>query len=257
MQLLGALDPRHRHEALERPRHLDDGDLVFAPESVAPAQPHDEVERLVGHLGEGVRRVQPHRQQQRLHLVDEVLAHPAALARIALAVRDDADAALFQRGQQLVVVDRVLAFHQGVHPFGQGAVGIDRGGPPLLVGQAGRVVRREADLEKLIQVGRHDGQVAQPLQQRDVGAAGPVEHALVEGQDALVAIEKNVAVDGVQGSVGHGRGQGRDRGAEAHGSAYHYFHSARRFDDKSMTRTAPCGLGYRLRRAHGGPPPWT
>jgi hypothetical protein len=44
------------------------------PKASLPAQADDEVQRLVGHLRERVRRVQPHRHQQRPHLALEELA---------------------------------------------------------------------------------------------------------------------------------------------------------------------------------------
>jgi hypothetical protein len=93
--------------------------VVLAAEGVLAAQPHDEVERLVGHLRKRVRRVQPDRNQQRPHLALEILAHPFALRRVALAVRDDADAVLGKGRHQLVVVERVLARHQRVRRLGQ------------------------------------------------------------------------------------------------------------------------------------------
>lgn len=105
---------------------------------------------------------------------------------------DDADTTFFQGGQDLIVVNGVLTLDQRMHALGQCPVGLDSRGAALFVGQARGVVRGEADLEKFVQVGRDDGQVAQPLQQRHVGTAGPVEHALVEGQNTLVAVEKSV-----------------------------------------------------------------
>ena len=73
-------------------RHLDDGDGVLAPEGILAAQPHDEVERLVGHLREWVRRVQPHRHQQRAHLALEEVVDPAPLRLVAVVVVQDLDA---------------------------------------------------------------------------------------------------------------------------------------------------------------------
>ena len=47
-----------------------------------------------------------------------------------------------------------------------------------------------AHLEELVEVGRDDAQKAQPLQQRHLRATGPVQHPLVEGQDAVVPVQQ-------------------------------------------------------------------
>jgi hypothetical protein len=47
-----------------------------------------------------------------------------------------------------------------------------------------------AHLKKLVQIGRHDAQVAQALQQRDIGAPSPIQNTLVKAQDAFVAIKQ-------------------------------------------------------------------
>jgi hypothetical protein len=49
-------------------------------------------------------------------------------------------------------------------------------------------------LEELVQVGRDDGHVAQPLQQRHVGTLGLGQHAPVELQDGPLAVEQVLAV---------------------------------------------------------------
>jgi len=50
------------------------------------------------------------------------------------------------------------------------------------------VVQRSTDFKKLIQVGRHDAQVAQSLQQRDFCALCPIEHARVECEQTQIAV---------------------------------------------------------------------
>lgn len=140
VRLLGALDRRHAEEARQDARHLHDGDLVLAAESVLAREAHDEVERLVRHLRERMGRVQPHRHQQRLHFLDEELLDPAALARIALAVRDQLDALLLQQRQQLVVVDGVLLGDQRMHLVRELFVGQRGEGAALFVGPGRRQV---------------------------------------------------------------------------------------------------------------------
>jgi hypothetical protein len=47
-----------------------------------------------------------------------------------------------------------------------------------------------AALEEFVEVGRNDGQEAQPLEQGHAGALRPVEHPLIEGEDAVVTVEE-------------------------------------------------------------------
>ena len=191
-QLLGAADPgRQLDHALQRSRHLDDGDLVLAAEGIHPVEPDHEIQRLVGHQGERMRGVEADRHQQRLHGAVEVLADPVPLRAVALAMRDDADAVLGQRRQHLVVEDRVLPVDQRVGRGCNALEAVDRIGAGVAAAPVGLQVGCRADLEEFVQVGRHDAQVAQPLQCRNVIAMGPFEHALVEGQDAGVAVEQH------------------------------------------------------------------
>jgi len=193
---------RHAHEARQDARHLDDGDLVLAAEGVLAGEPHDEVERLVGHLRKRVRRVEPDRHQQRLHFTDEKVLHPAALRGGALAVRHQLDALLLEQRQQFVVVDGVLLGHQFVHLGRELVVGLCGVEAALLVRLGGRDVGRDPYLEELVEVAGHDAQVTQALQQRNVRAAGPVHHPLVEGEDAVIAVEKGMPVAVGRGAHG-------------------------------------------------------
>ena len=68
----------------------------------------------------------------------------------------------------------------------------------------------EAHLEELVHVGRHDADVAQPLEQRHVGAKRLGEHAPVELEDRALAVEqrrqrRRHGLDG-RTAVGHGQG---------------------------------------------------
>jgi hypothetical protein len=59
-------------------------------------------------------------------------------------------------------------------------------------------------LEELVEVGRHDGDVAQALQQRHVGAQGLGQHPTVEFEDGSLAIEQGQSKGGYcRGNVGH------------------------------------------------------
>ena len=194
VRLFGALDGRHAEKARQDARHFDDGDFVFAAKGVFAGEAHDEIERLVGHLWKRMRRVQAHRHQQRLHFAGKKVFHPAALARVALAVGHQFDAFFLQQRQQLVVVNGVLLGHQRMHLGRHFVVRVHGVGAALLIGFAGRQVRRHAHLKKFVQIAGDDGEVAQALQQGHVSAARPVHDPFVEGQDAVVAIQKMQAV---------------------------------------------------------------
>ncbi len=193
---------RQLDHARQHARHLDDGDRVLAAERVAAAELHDEVERLVGHLRERMRRIESDGHQQRSHLAFEEARHPFALGLGALGMVDDPDAMQRQRRHHLLVEDRVLLVDQRVRLDG------DQREFPQRVSGA-RHPRRlervgEAHLEEFVEVGRHDRDVAQPLQQRHVGAQGLGEHAPVEFEDRTLAIEKgNPQGGGRRNDVGH------------------------------------------------------
>jgi hypothetical protein len=155
---------RQADDARQHTRHLDDGDAVLAPEGIGAAEPGDEVQRLVGHQRERVRRVQPHRHQQRPHLLLEEARHPGALRLVALGMVEHEDALLAQRRHQLVVEQRVLLVDQRVRLVGDGV----EVGSAALAGLHRLDGVGQPHLEELVEVGRHDGEVAQPLQQRHV-----------------------------------------------------------------------------------------
>ena len=131
-----------------------------------------------------MRRIQPDRQQQRPHFALEKSLDPAVLRQVALAIGQDSDADLGQRRYQFVVVQRVLRVHQCVrfqadlaaNEFGQ------RIGFRHRIRGAG--AQHGANLKELVQVGRHDAQIAQAFQQRHIGALGPIQHAGVEREQA-------------------------------------------------------------------------
>jgi hypothetical protein len=48
-----------------------------------------------------------------------------------------------------------------------------------------------AHLEKFIYVRRHDAQIAQAFDQRNIHPMRPIQHPLIESQDAQIAIQQN------------------------------------------------------------------
>jgi hypothetical protein len=86
--------------------------------------------------------------------------------------------------------------------LGQALERFDRAAALGLAAGRGDQVRRRPHLEELVEVGGHDAQVAQALDQWHLGPPGPVEDATVEGQDAVIAIEQHQRGRG----AGHGVG---------------------------------------------------
>ena len=173
--------------ARQRPRHLHDDDGTAGRMYIVTRQAQDEVQALVGHQREGVGRVQGHGHQQRAHLGLEEAGHPAPLAVIALGVVEDANPLFGQGRHHFIVEQPVLLADEGVS--------LRREVGELLPGLALRALAnqfqpvRKAHLEELIQVGRNDGDVAQALQQRHIGALCLGQHTAVEGQQGSFAID--------------------------------------------------------------------
>ena len=157
-QLVALFSPPARHvdQARQHARHLDDGDFVFTAKRVMAAEPDDEIQRFVGHLRKRVRRIESDWHQQRPHGAFKISLHPAPLHRVALAMRNHADAVLCKRRKQFVVVRRVLARHHVVRHGRQGLERRDRTGAFQLVVACRREMRHRADFKKFVQVGRHD-----------------------------------------------------------------------------------------------------
>jgi hypothetical protein len=57
--------------------------------------------------------------------------------------------------------------------------------------------------KKLVQIGRHDAQISQTLEQRHIGAPRPVQNAQVKAQDAFVAVNQWQVVSAVWGRWVH------------------------------------------------------
>ena len=105
---------RQRDDPRQEPRRLDGGDRGLAPEGVAAGQLDDEIETLVRDLRKRMRRIEADRRQQRLHFAPEIIGNPRALRGVALAVPQEADAGLRQRGQDRLVQQSILFGHE--HP---------------------------------------------------------------------------------------------------------------------------------------------
>ena len=189
-----ALGDRRRQadRARQDARRLHDRDARAAAEGVPALELHDQVEALVEHARERVRRVEADRRQHRQHFALEVVVHPGALRVVPGAAPQELDPRLRELRQQHIVQklellrdevarlarddrERLLRRHPVRPRIGDAEL-------DLLL-DAG-----DADLEELVEVRRDDGQEAQPLEQRHGLVGGLREHAPLESEDAELAI---------------------------------------------------------------------
>ena len=137
-----------------------------------------------------MRGIEPHGNQQGLDFTLEITAHPAALLGVALAMRQDAETLALQGRQQIVVVQSILTGHHGIGVFRDGrqtALCVRPGAQAL---QSTHDMGLSPHFKKFVQIGRHDAQIAQALEQGHIRAVRPIEHPLVESQNAQIAIQQ-------------------------------------------------------------------
>ena len=211
---VGADHARQQHERLALPaarrgssitRGRTRGTLTIVavlrrPNASLPARRAMKLSDLLATCGNGMRRVEADRHQQRPHLGLEEGADPASLGAVAVGVVEDADAALGERRHHLVVEDRVLLVEERVRAAASASMsagGRAAVGPPRRLEAVG-----EADLEELVEVRRDDADVAQPLEQRHVVAARLRQDAPVELEDRALAVQQRRHRHGGRGDGG-------------------------------------------------------
>jgi hypothetical protein len=96
-----------------------------------------------------------------------------------------------------------LLIDQGMGALTDAVMAVRAEGARVLALARGTQMQFGAHLEKLVQVGRHDAQVAQALQQGDIGAPSPVQNPLVKTQDAFIAVKQWQGVGSVRGKCVH------------------------------------------------------
>ncbi len=172
-----------------------------------------QVQALVVHVRERVRRVDRQRGEHRVDLAVEEVIEVGVLIRVQLAGRADPDAVLEELGAYLGVPDLI---HPPDEVVGSSGDLDELGQGPHAVG--GRVLRLEvlvdlrlqpgdADLEELVEVRRADRQEAQPLQQGIGGIPRLHQHAIVEVEPAQLAVDEPARFQR-RGRGGRGRGAG-------------------------------------------------
>ena len=197
---------RHLEGDGQHARRLHDGQARAAAEGVAAVQLHGEVECLAGDARERMGRVQGDGGEQRLDLAHEDLVGPVAQGVVPLGGKEDLHALGFQRRQDVAAQHLVLALDQLAGANGQrGDAGACRG-RQRGVASGDFLQLGHADLEQLVEIAGDDGDVAQPLQQGGVGGFGQRQHAAVEGDDALLAVQRRG--QGGSGGVVHAGSSG-------------------------------------------------
>ena len=185
---------RQADDARQHARSLHDRRPRAAPEGVLALEFDGEVEALVEHAREGVRRVEADRRQHRHDFAEEIVPDPLELHLAPVAAPDEADSLGSELGQDLVVEQRVLFVDQRVRLVADQRVGGTRrqavGGDRDRVELELLLEPGDTDLEELVEIAAHDAQETQPLEQRRMRILGLRQHAAVERQDAELAVEE-------------------------------------------------------------------
>ena len=179
------------HEARQHLRNLDAGELLAAGAAVPHA--HREVEGEARDVGERMRRVDRERHEHREDLPREVAAQVLALALAELRPRHDPDAGLGEgRLHELLVDDRVPLLQLVRLPrdvaqhVERCATDIRRHGES---GDDAALQAGDPHHEELVEVRGEDREEVRSLEHRDAWILGELEHALVEGEPAQLAVE--------------------------------------------------------------------
>ena len=151
---------RHLDHSRHHARGLHDRHARIASEGVVPGQLDDEVQALVDHLRERVRRIEPDRRQQRTDLALEVLVPPTRAA--PRCARRDAgrDARRGEPGDDLLVEHAVHLRHQRLRNL----TDLGEARPQLMKRRADErrlqaqllAQPRDADLEEFVEVAADD-----------------------------------------------------------------------------------------------------
>ena len=175
-------------------RRLHNGCTGTAPERIAAFELDHEVQTLVEHLGEGVRRIQADRREDRQQLAEEIFADPLALRRVPVRAAAKVDAFGGKLREQDFVEEPVLRIDKRAHLADYKRVDLRRAfsvGTGLVDIELDLFLEpRDADLDELIEVGRNDAEETQPLQQRHRFVRCLCQHAPVELEDAEFPVEE-------------------------------------------------------------------
>ena len=186
-----AREPDHPRQ---NARRLHDGGARGAAEGIAPLQLHGEIQALVEHARERVRRIQADRREHGHHFVEEIIAYPGALRFVEIVAAQETHAGFFQLGQDMFVEQPILALHQLVRDAvdrGKHLARVDAVGSGAGQIDADRLLQfGDSNLEEFVQIAADDAKKAQAFEQRHVRVLGLGQHAAVEFQDADFPVEE-------------------------------------------------------------------
>ena len=194
---VGGAGTIHRDHTVQLIGHLHTGEQLLA--GLRVAHQHSKVQRQTRNVGEGVRRVNRQRGQNREDILHELLTQALLSVRIQVVPTDNADVLLLKSRQNLVVehigvtnLQLVSAlsdlFHLLFRAQACGGGHGQTGGYAAL--QAGHTHH-----EELVEVGSDDGQEVQPLQQVQVRVLRQLQHTGVEVEPATLAVEETLGAE--------------------------------------------------------------
>ena len=193
------------NEPRQRARRLDHRKSAVAPEAILAFDDDGEIQALVQHLGERARGIQRQGAQHRLHFAAEILGQPLRLRVGPRVRREENHAVPRELRHQHVVEQLVLLIDQarGARADRLQLLG-DRQSVRAALHRAGLqqlLEARDPDLEEFVEIGAGDAQESHPLEQRNGGVLGLLEHALIEFEERQFAID--VELGGVQVAIVH------------------------------------------------------
>ncbi|OIQ67347.1 hypothetical protein GALL_510740 [mine drainage metagenome] len=184
----------HGHDAGQGARCLYHAEFDIAAERVGAVELHREIQALVEHAREGVRRVEADGGQQRRDLGIEVMLRPFGLRRSPVGGEINADPLLFQFRQYRLLQHPILVGDQAVRTLGNDGQDVACQHAVRCSRQRVRfhhvLQRRHPGFKKLVHIARHDAEKPQPFEQ-GIGVVERLkQHAAVEFESAQLTIEQ-------------------------------------------------------------------
>ena len=185
---------RQRDHAWQHPGRLHNREARFAPERIGAGKLDDDVQTLVQHTRERMRRIEADRCQHRQYLFFKMALRPGVQLGSPLRLEQNRHTGFFQRRQNRLIEQGILPrhqrlgaqFHLGDHRSDSQAVHLaKRRVVALLLFQT-----RKAHLVKLIHVRTDDAQEAQALKQRKTRILSLRQYTFVERQHAEFTVEQ-------------------------------------------------------------------
>ena len=187
----------HRDHTVQLIGHLHAREQLLA--GLRVTHQHRKVQRQTRNVGEGMRRVNRQRSQNRENVAHEILTQTLLSIRIQVVPTHNADVLLLQSRQHLVVehisvtsLQLVSAFSNLFHLLLGAQTGSRRN---RQTGRNATLQTRHTHHEELVQVRGHNRQEVQTLQQEQVRVLRQLQHAGVEVQPAALTVEETLRAE--------------------------------------------------------------